>query len=203
MVSKYGFFRFPIALEEVYDATLEFWKTNNGKIIEEGNSSEEVIKSLKIQRGISLSSNGEQYLMNFKYNEYEATTYVAIEVSLSLGYGMQWLTPQKFIKQWGRQFDSYSSFKLIRNGDVNKFFDFKKPPVVPATIKITEPEITSKAINQTLIKEEIYSNQPQNLDKDLTILKVPRNNLKFCTNCGTEVSKEHRFCVICGYKLKD
>lgn len=203
MVSKHGFFRIPIALEKVYDSTLEFWRNKNGKIIEEGNSDDGVIKILKIQRGMSLSSNGEHYEMNFKFNEYEATTYVAIAVTLSFGYGFQWLTPKKLIKQWGKQFDPYGSFYLIRNGDINKFFDFKKPPVVPVAIKNVAPKIISKANPQKEIKEEMNSIQTQNVAEENAIPITPKINLKFCTNCGAQVSEDHRFCVICGSKLKD
>ncbi len=203
MVIKYGFFRIPIILEKVYDTTLEFWRNKNGNIIEEGNSSDGAIKILKIQRGMSLSSNGEHYVMRFKFNEQEATTYVAIEVSLSFGYGIQWLTPQKLIKQWGRQFDSYSSFNLIRNGDMNKFFEFKKPPSVAITIKSTEPEIISNAITQKQFKEEISYIQPQKIGKYFAIRNAPKVKINFCTNCGAAASEDHRFCVNCGQKLRE
>lgn len=203
MSSKFGFFRIPLTFEKVYSTSLEFWRNNNSEIIEEENTSDGLIKTLKIQRGMSLSSNGEHYTMNFKFNEYEATTYVAIEVSLSYGYGMQWLTPQKLIKQWGKQLDSYASFNLIRNGDINVFFDFKKPPVKPIVIKKIEPEIISKAIPQEKIKEEIKYIQIQNDTKEITIPNTPKGNLKFCTNCGAEASEDHRFCVNCGYRLRN
>jgi hypothetical protein len=203
MVSKFGFFRIPITLEKVFDTTLEFWRSKNGKIIEEGNSVDTSIKILKIQRGMSLSSNGEKYMMKFKFNEYEATTYVAIEVSLSFGYGMQWLTPQKLIKKWGRQFDSYSSFNLVRNGDLNKFFEFKKPSSVPITIKSTEPEVILNAIPQKLFKEEISYTPPKYTVEEPTIPITPKVKLNFCTNCGAAVSENHRFCVNCGHKLRE
>jgi hypothetical protein len=203
MARKYGFFRIPIALEKVYDTTLEFWSNKNGKIIEERNSSDKLIKILKIQRGLSLSSNGEQYLMNFKFNEHEVTTYVAIEVALSFGYGIQWLTPQKLIKQWGRQYGSYSSFNLIRNGNIDEFFDFETPPEVSKTIKNADLDVTSKGITQKWNKEEMHGIQPQCVGKNLAIPNTPKVILKFCNNCGAEVSEEHRFCVNCGYKLRD
>ena len=203
MVSKHGFFRIPIALEKVYDSTLEFWRNKNGKIIEEGNSDDGVIKILKIQRGMSLSSNGEHYEMNFKFNEYEATTYVAIEVSLSFGYGMQWLTPQKLIKQWGRQFDSYNSFNLIRNGDMDAFFDFEKPQEVPIKTYSSMPDDPLKVVNKKQFKEETGYVQSHNVVREPAILNTLKAKLKFCTNCGAEISEEHRFCVNCGYKLKD
>jgi hypothetical protein len=203
MSNRFGFFRFPLTLEEVYATSLEFWRNNNGRIIEEVNPSDGLIKILKIQRGMSLSSNGEQYVMNFKFNEYEATTYVAIAVTLSFGYGFQWLTPKKLIKQWGKQFDPYGSFNLVRNGDINAFFDFMKLPTMPKIIKNVIPEVISKAIPREEIKKEMNSFQPQNVADEIVVSNTPKVKLEFCTNCGAEVREEHRFCVNCGYKLKD
>ena len=203
MSNKFAFFRIPLTLEKVYTTSLEFWRSNNGKIIEEENTDDGLIKVLKIQRGISLSSNGENYVMNFKFNEYEATTYVAIDVSLSFGYGMQWLTPQKLIKQWRKQFDSYDSFDLIRNGDINAFFNFKKPPAIPIAIKNFEPEIISKAIPQEEVKVKINNINPQIAIREIAISNTPKVNLNFCTNCGAEIRDNHRFCVNCGNKLRN
>lgn len=195
MANKYCYFKLPKALEEIYHPTLKFWIENRGKVIEEKISPDNQIKVLKIQRGMSFTSNGEQYVMNFKYNEYEDYTYVAIEVNLSSGYGIQWLNPLKLIKQWARQINYNGEVNLVRKGEIENFFEFKPKKSKPIMII---PSIAPKAEEA----EEIKIKTPKPVVSSQKVSPSERK-VNYCTNCGAEVNETQRYCVNCGYKIRD
>jgi len=51
--------------------------------------------------------------MKIGYNPVNETTYVSVEVALSMGYGMQWLKPQGVMKRWALEFGT-TPMKLER-----------------------------------------------------------------------------------------
>ncbi len=65
-----------------------------------------------------MGSYGETYFMTIGFDPNESTTYITMNVSLSFGYGMQWLTPQKITKKWA-QYIGAKPMKLIREQDPN------------------------------------------------------------------------------------
>ncbi|TFG23659.1 MAG: zinc ribbon domain-containing protein [Promethearchaeota archaeon] len=192
MSSKFSFIIIPMSLEDVYNSFRDYMINKGGKIVKEQISAENLIKTLVVQRGMSFTSNGEQYIINFKFNEYEDCTYVAIEVSLSSGYGIQWLNPLKLIKKWARQVNYYGVVNLVRKGELDIFFEFKPKKLIP--IEPT-PKIAFKAE-----KIEIQTKQPA---VSLQKISPSVRKVKYCTNCGTEVNESQRFCVNCGNKIRD
>ncbi|NVM18649.1 MAG: zinc ribbon domain-containing protein [Candidatus Lokiarchaeota archaeon] len=100
MGHKYGYYSLKMPLEEVLSRTHSFWATNSGTINSQTTTPNKLIYTLNIKRDISMMSYGETYTMKIGYNPDNETTYVSVEVSLSFGYGMQWLKPQGKMKQW-------------------------------------------------------------------------------------------------------
>jgi hypothetical protein len=226
MGSRFGYYNIPMNLEDVYISTSEFWNNNKGKILEETES--EGIKTMKIQRGSSLTSNGETYLMNFKYNPRNSRTYVTYKVSLLNGFGMQWLTPSGIIRKWAKTM-GVVPIDLIKKDKTKPFLDFTKPvlePIrTPSIIKSTvkpstrverpketklelakpEEQIKPSTIESSDWKQKL---DPPELDvKDFTESEVKeyseRKIMKYCTICGAERIGTHKFCVNCGTKFSD
>ena len=100
MGHKFGYYTLKLPLEEVLNRTHSFWATNSGNINSQTISPNKLIATLIIKRDMSMMSYGETYTMKIGYNPADETTYVSVEVSLSFGYGMQWLKPQGIMKQW-------------------------------------------------------------------------------------------------------
>ena len=192
MSSKFCFIIIPMSLEKVYDAIRDYMINHMGNIVKEQNSADTSLKTLVVQRGMSFTSNGEQYIINLKYNEYEDCTYVAIEVTLSSGYGIQWLNPLKLIKQWARQVNYQGVVNLVRKGEIDRFFEFKPKKSKPITlIPIVAPK-----------PEEVEIKTP----KPIVPLQEPspsEKKVNFCTNCGAKLNETQRFCVNCGLKIRD
>ena len=90
MGHKFGYYYINLPLDEVWNRTLGFWENKRGKINDQKIMSNNLFYSLEIQRGLSMTSNGEKYQMNFGFNFKDNTTYVSVEVSLAFGNGMQW-----------------------------------------------------------------------------------------------------------------
>jgi len=88
MGHKFGYYSLKMPLEEVLNRTQSFWATNSGKITSQTKSPNSLIYTLLIQRDISMMSYGEKYTMKIGFNPVEETTYVSVEVALSMGYGM-------------------------------------------------------------------------------------------------------------------
>jgi len=185
-----------MTLDDVYDSIKDYMINNRGNIIKEKKSTDSSIKTLVVQRGMSFTSNGEEYLVNLKFNEYDDCTYVAIEVSLSSGYGMQWLNPQKLIKQWARQVNYLGVVNLDRKGELDAFFEFKPKKPKPIT---PNPTITPKT--EQIDEVEIKTSKPV---VSLNPWPAPTGKkVNFCTNCGTKVNETQKFCVNCGFKIRD
>jgi len=106
-------------------------------------------------------SNGETYQMNFGYNPKDSMTYVSVEVSLSFGYGMQWLKPQKIMKRWAHKIGT-PPMNLVRNVD-NGFYEILT-------------EIRNKSVSPQIDSSKKYC---PNCGKENKISD------KFCTQCGT------------------
>lgn len=195
MNSKFCFIVIPMSLEDVYDSIRDYMINHSGNVVKEQNSNDTSLKTLVVQRGMSFTSNGEQYIINLKFNEYEDCTYVAIEVTLSSGYGIQWFNPLKVIKQWTRQVNYQGVVNLIRKGEINSFFEFK--PKKSKTITLTHtttPKAEEAAEIEIKAPKTVVSSQE---------LSPSETKVNYCTNCGTELNETQRFCVNCGFKIRD
>lgn len=100
MGHKFGYYALKMPLEDVLSRTHSFWATNSGKINSQTKLPNSLLYTLLIQRDISMMSYGEKYTMKIGYSLVNETTYVSVEVALSMGYGMQWLKPQGLMKRW-------------------------------------------------------------------------------------------------------
>ncbi|MFX1357762.1 MAG: zinc ribbon domain-containing protein [Promethearchaeota archaeon] len=105
-------------LEEVLNRTFSFWNNNKGNVVSKVSSNNKLLHSLTVKRDMSLGSYGETYIIKIGYDPDDSMTYISAEVSLSFGYGLQWLTPQKLLKQWAQSI-GVVPMKLIRKQDPN------------------------------------------------------------------------------------
>ena len=121
MGHKFGYYSILLPLDEVWNRTLTFWRNNGGKIKDQQFASNNFFRTLVIQRGLSVTSYGETYQMNFGYNPKDSMTYVSVEVSLTFGYGMAWLKPQGIMKKWALEIGT-APMKLVRTVD-KKFYE--------------------------------------------------------------------------------
>ncbi len=121
MGNKFGYYVISRALNDVWNDTLSFWGRNAGKIKDQQFGSNDLFRTIVVKNDISMMSYGETYAMNFGFNPKDSMTYVSVEVSLSFGYGMQWLKPQGTMKKWALEIGA-PPMKLVRNAD-KKFFD--------------------------------------------------------------------------------
>ena len=147
MGQKYFYFLKSSPIDEIYEKTLTFWQINKGSIEEETLSADKLIKTLKIHRGMTLTSNGEDYVIDFSYNLKDSSTYIRIEASLVLGYGIQWLTPKKLINKWVSELRITPTYLVGRTNE--EFFDFDKiqrrrPLLVESSKSIAQLKIESQ-----------------------------------------------------------
>ena len=120
MGHKFGYYAIKISLDEIWRKTLSFWERNGGKIKDQYFISNQLYGRLEVKRDISAMSYGETYKMNFGFSQNELITYVSVEVSLAFGYGMQWLKPQKIMKNWALEI-GITPLKLTREVDEGFF----------------------------------------------------------------------------------
>ena len=195
MSSKFCYIIIPMSLEDTYDSIKDYMIKHRGNVVKEQNSIDKSIKTLVVQRGMSFTSNGEQYVINSKYNEYDECTYVAIEINLSSGYGIQWLNPLKLIKQWTSQINYHGVVNLVRKGEIDTFFEFKpkKPKPIELIPKIAPKTEDRDKTEKKPMKPIVSLQEPHPSDK----------NISFCTNCGVKVNEIQKFCVECGNKIRD
>ncbi|MFW9951789.1 MAG: hypothetical protein ACFFKA_16860, partial [Candidatus Thorarchaeota archaeon] len=79
MGHKFGYYVIKLPLEEVWNRTIAFWAYNNGIVKEEeGVSPNNLIRKLVLNHGVSMTSWGETYIMNFTYNPNDSQTYVSV-----------------------------------------------------------------------------------------------------------------------------
>ncbi len=119
MGHKFGYYVISLSLDEVWKRTISFWERNGGKINDQDFASNGLFRRLELKRDISAMSYGETYIMNFGFRQNESITYVSVEVSLAFGYGMQWLKPQKIMKNWALEI-GIAPIKITR--EFNKEF---------------------------------------------------------------------------------
>ncbi len=164
MGHKFGYYTLKMSLEDVLYRTQSFWATNSGNITNQTKSPNSLLYTLLIRRNISMMSYGETYTMRIGYNTVDETTYVSVEVALSMGYGMQWLKPQGLMKRWALELGT-TPMKLERT-------------IAPQFIKIFD-EIQNAAPHSSSIEEE--STFCGRCGK-----KNSRNST-FCQECGTKL----------------
>jgi len=140
MGHKFGYYSLKMPLEEVLNRTQSFWATNSGKITSQTKSPNSLIYTLLIQRDISMMSYGEKYTMKIGFNPVEETTYVSVEVALSMGYGMQWLKPQGLMKRWALELGT-TPMKLERTISPHFIKMFDKIQNIPPQPRIEETSI--------------------------------------------------------------
>jgi len=217
MGHKYFYFIKALPIEEISEQTVTFWSKNKGNIEEESLSSDNLIKTVKIHRGMTLTSNGEDYIIEFSYNLRDSSTYIRIEASLVLGYGIQWLTPKKLINKWVSELRITPTYLVgITNKD---FFNFEiNPRRRPRQVEIYKPKLSLEIDSQP-----ITTPQPQNFAPPQTSIPPqtsvpPQSNyqtpettqasnddkfaVRFCTFCGTAGNKSYHFCKNCGRKFE-
>ena len=211
MGQKYFYFIKALPLEEIYEQTVTYWSKNKGNIEEESLSADKLIKTVKIHRGMTLTSNGEDYLIEFSYNLRDSSTYIRIEASLVLGYGIQWLTPKKLINKWVSELRITPTYLVGRTNE--EFFDFDKiPGRRPRQVEEFKPRYAIKVDSQP-----ITTPQPQNFAPPQTsgppqsTYQTPGTTqafnddkfaVRFCTFCGTAGNKSYHFCKNCGRKFE-
>ncbi|MBY9019402.1 MAG: zinc ribbon domain-containing protein [Candidatus Lokiarchaeota archaeon] len=208
---KYFYFIKSLPIEEIYEKTLTFWTENKGNIEEESLSSDKLIKTLKIHRGMTLTSNGEDYTIDFSYNLRESNTYIRIEASLVLGYGIQWLTPKKLINKWVSELRINPTYLVgITNKD---FFNFeinprRRPRYVEESKPKFSPKVESRPITTLHTQPSVTprpSMTPQSTyqpSKPTPVSNEDKFTARFCTFCGTEGRKSYHFCKNCGSKFE-
>jgi len=217
MGHKYFYFIKSSPLEEIYEQTSTFWHRNKGNIEQESVSSDKLVKTLKIHRGMSLTSNGEDYIIDFSFNLRDSKTYIRIEVSLALGYGIQWLTPKKLINNWvnelnitptylsGRTNEEFFDFDKIPGGITRQVEEFKpRQPIKVDSQLIQTPQPQKFAPPQASIPLQT-SNPPQNTyqtPKPSQALKDDKYRIRYCTFCGTAGNYNYHFCKNCGRKFE-
>ena len=163
MGHKFGYYSLKMPLEEILNRTQFFWASNSGIINSQTKSPNSLLYTLIIQRNLSMMSYGEMYTMKIGYNPVDETTYVSVEVALSMGYSMQWLKPQGIMKRWALELGT-TPMKLVRT-------------IAPPFIKIFD---------------EIQNTPPQpGIEEDSIFCpscgkKNNRNNT-FCQECGTKL----------------
>ncbi|MHA1105360.1 MAG: zinc ribbon domain-containing protein [Promethearchaeota archaeon] len=202
MGHKYFYFIKSLPIEEIYKKTTTFWTENKGKIEEESLSSDKLIKTLKIHRGMTLTSNGEDYIIDFSYNLRDSKTYIRIEASLIHGYGIQWLTPKKLINKWVSELRINPTYLVgITNKD---FFNFEiNPRRRPRYVEESKPKFSPKVESQPITtphpQPSVTPHQPSKLTP---VFNEDKNTVRFCTFCGTEGRKSYHFCKNCGRKFE-
>ncbi len=166
--NKFGYYVLNLPIEEVANRTLSFWEYNRGRIINYFISPNQLYREIIIQRGASLMSWGEQYVMSLGSNPGEMKTYISIEVSLAFGYGLQWNTPKKYLNKWAIEMGT-QRMNLVRQID-EEFLNFFN------SIQRIETVIPpSTNINQFLCPN-CGSQQ--------------KSTAKFCTSCGKSLYPE-------------
>jgi len=223
MTEKYFYFIKALPLEEVYEQTLTFWQNNKGTIVEERLSPDNLVKTLKIRREMTLTSNGEDYVLDFSYNHGDSKTYIRIEVSLVQGYGIQWLTPKKIINKWISELKITPTYLVGRTNE--EFFDFDKIPAAkpqkmeefkPKMSLITDsylltspqPKPAPRVDKNTISQPSVMIKPPESSTMTSKTVQKKESDgsdefaMKFCTFCGTPGKKSFHFCENCGRRFE-
>ncbi len=164
MGHKFGYYALKMPLEDVLSRTHSFWATNSGKINSQTKLPNSLLYTLLIQRDISMMSYGEKYTMKIGYSLVNETTYVSVEVALSMGYGMQWLKPQGLMKRWALELGT-TPMKLERT-------------IAPQFIKIFN-EIENAPPHSSSIEEASTFCG--------SCVKENNRNNTFCQECGAKL----------------
>jgi len=163
MGHKFGFYSVKLPLEDVLYRTLEFWKFNRGQLLNQVASPNKLLHTLTMKRGISMGSYGETYLFNIGFDPNNSTTYIIVDVSLSLGTGLQWRTPQNLIKKWA-QYTGINPMRLTRIQDQNFIAKFNEMKI-----------ITGLSSNKPDVKYCSYCGKENDV------------NNNYCKNCGENI----------------
>lgn len=163
MGHKFGYYEIKLSLDEIWKRTLSFWERNGGHIKDQHYASNGLYGLLEVKRDISAMSYGETYRMNFGFRQTESMTYVSVEVSLAFGYGMQWLKPQKIMKNWALEIGTTPQ-KLTREVD-KEFFNILT-------------DIQNIPLQQSIDPSKKYCHQCGKENKF-------ENN--YCKHCGTKL----------------
>jgi len=107
-------------IDEVWNGTLHFWQLNRGKILDQYISENQLYRKLIVRHGMTLGSFGETYKIILGYHPYENITFVAVEIKLMFGTGLQWLKPVELMKRWSFEM-RINPMKLSRRK--NQYFE--------------------------------------------------------------------------------
>jgi hypothetical protein len=114
---KFGYYVIKSDINEVWHGTLNFWKRNRGKIVDEFISDNHLFRKLKIRHGLTLASYGEAYKMHFGYHPSVNITFVAVDIKLAFGTGLIWLKAVEMMEKWAFEM-RIEPVKLMRRSNL-------------------------------------------------------------------------------------
>jgi len=114
---KFGYYVIKSDINEVWHGTLNFWKSNRGKIVDQFISDNHLFRKLKIRHGLTLTSYGEAYNMLFGYYPSVNITFVAVDIKLVFGTGLIWLKAVEMMKKWAFEM-RIEPVKLMRRSNL-------------------------------------------------------------------------------------
>lgn len=120
MGKRFGNYKINLHINDVWNKTLTFWQTHNGKFRDQFISANTLYRELTIKRGASVRPYGstisEIYEMTFGYHPYERITYISIKIKFITARGFSGMVPQEIMKKWARQI-GIEPIKLTRKED--------------------------------------------------------------------------------------
>jgi len=133
MPRKFGYYILNLDIDEIWSKNSMFWKSRNGKIIEQEISDNKLYRVFSFKHGMTMKiygwSGGQTYKLKFGYFPDEKTTLVSVEVKYSImGKGAFWKFPDEIMKEWAE----------IMNIEHVKFQNKKTPKILEISQKIDD-----------------------------------------------------------------
>lgn len=117
MRHKFGYYVIKSDINEVWYGTLKFWNRNRGKIVDQFISDNHLFRKLKIRHGLTLTSYGEAYKLQFGYHPSANITFVAVDIKLAFGSSLIWLKAVEMMKKWAFEM-RIEPVKLMRRSNL-------------------------------------------------------------------------------------
>lgn len=108
MIHKFAYYSIYLHIDYVWNRTLEFWKNNEGEILNQFISADNLYRKLTVRHGTSVhryvTLMGETYEIIFRYHPYENITYISVDVKFAnFGKFSRWLRPQYVMRDWAQE----------------------------------------------------------------------------------------------------